>query len=610
MTLPFPRAKSVPYDPNAVFSQNQAVARRLQPHEHAETRINDGAQASVVSGPITGNVNYGDLDQIERQMAIGTAAERDAARHWAANLRALANTQPRLASGITSVPAGVEWVYARDGSLTGRDAGGWVSDCSLPLRAATAMLQQLTVTGVVACFLSPVHGAQLRAALDKLDASQAIIALTPDRRELRIALGCFDFSEDIQRHRLWFAWGLDWETELTSLLADHPGLPTPSDFIRTPPVPDDVASRLIPAAERIISKALSDRTRQAQSLATPRPKRSSPARRLGVVAGSRFRLWNNPGTALARVFADTTAPSDWKRLDSDDPACASGLALALLASECDALVTCDLSRSCLSALIPASLPVITWLTTPAVPPFPAEASDDALLLADSAWLPAARAAGWPESRIAIAGWPPTWELPAFAPPGGLALIADTRALDTPTAELELSSHHLLWESIREELAHDPFQLTADIDAYLATRRAKLGISEAGFNRPFFVDRLLLPAYQQGLARKLRAAGLPLRVFGGAWDELPDFRDAWGGPVRSAQDLEAAVASASVLVYAWPTEHAHEIETLGKPVLRRNARRYDAVLREARSVIGSSQSPADGPVLSEAMIRKMQSAASR
>src|SRR6202035_5470454 len=109
------------------------------------------------------------------------------------------------------VPAGVDWVYARDGSLTARDSTGWVSGCSLPLRAAQAMLQQLTVTGVVACFLSPVHGAQVRAALDKLDASQAVIALMPEMRDLRIALGCFDFSDDIQRHRLWFAWGENWE---------------------------------------------------------------------------------------------------------------------------------------------------------------------------------------------------------------------------------------------------------------------------------------------------------------------------------------------------------------------------------------------------------------
>ena len=534
-----------------------------------------------------------------------TAAEREAARHWAANLRAISRTQPRLAATLPGVPAGIEWVYARDGSLTGRDERGWWSECSLPLRAAQATLRTLTVNGVVACFLAPAHGAQLRAALDLLDASQAVIALMPATRELRIALGCFDFSNDIEKHRLWFVWGENWDVELAELFDAHPGLPTPTDFIRTPLLPEDVAAHLIPAAERIVSATLTARIGQSASLAARNRAgtRRGKSSRLGVVAGSRFRLWNNAGPALAYVTANA-AEGTHHRLDPDDPACASGLALALLASESDVLVTADLPRARLGALAPASVPVIAWITTPQVPAYVSECPGDALLLADPAWHAAARAAGWPESRLATAGWPAAWSLPANVPGAGIALIVDTLPLTTPKSDLTLSSHHLLWELIRDELTSDPFQLGGDVDQYLADRRDKMGIATDGFNRTLFIDRLLLPAYQQGLARSLIGAGLPLRVFGKTWDQLPDFRAAWGGPVRTAPELQAAVAGARLLVHPWPARFIHEIDTVGKPVLRCAGMRAETVIRAAREWMNATRSPSVEPRLSEEIVRRL------
>src|SRR5665213_168946 len=153
----------------------------------------------------------------------GTLAEISAARNWAANIRALRATQPCVAGAIDGLdPHGIEWVFGRDGALTVLEAaGGWWNGCSMPARAAQFMFRDARLSGRVVCFLCADHAAQIRVVLDQLEAPQAIIALMPDARALRVLLGCGDFSQDLAAHRLWFAWGEEWACLLyTSDAAD------------------------------------------------------------------------------------------------------------------------------------------------------------------------------------------------------------------------------------------------------------------------------------------------------------------------------------------------------------------------------------------------------
>jgi hypothetical protein len=53
----------------------------------------------------------------------------------------------------------------------------------------------------------PPHAAHLRAALDRLSASQAVVAVVLDPAALPVLLSCDDFSADIAAHRLWVAAG-------------------------------------------------------------------------------------------------------------------------------------------------------------------------------------------------------------------------------------------------------------------------------------------------------------------------------------------------------------------------------------------------------------------
>src|SRR5205807_9778189 len=117
-------------------------------------------------------------------------------------------------------------------------------------------------------FLSPLHAAQLRVALDRLERSQAIVAIIPDATTLWVVLHCEDFSQDIAAHRLWFAAGENWEAELERLFVDQPGLCTPSQFIRPILADPEAADRLIAPAQKIFSTEGSRRAEQIRQLAS------------------------------------------------------------------------------------------------------------------------------------------------------------------------------------------------------------------------------------------------------------------------------------------------------------------------------------------------------
>src|SRR5581483_5308409 len=158
-----------------------------------------------------------------------TRADEEARRNWDANRSALAESQPVLAERLQSVTPMVSWIYGRDASLTARDdAGRWWTGCSVPRRAAEAMLKSLEPSGTFGCFLSPTHAGQLRAAFNRLRRDHAILAVIPDELTLRVALHCGDFSNEIKQRRLVFACGRAWDRDLAAIFRDRPGLPVPS----------------------------------------------------------------------------------------------------------------------------------------------------------------------------------------------------------------------------------------------------------------------------------------------------------------------------------------------------------------------------------------------
>ena len=536
-------------------------------------------------------------------MIAGASAKEMAQRNWAENLRALHEAQPGALSVTAGELPGPEWLFARDGSATAMLPNQrWWGGCSVPHAAARVMLRKMDIAGNVACFLSPMHAAQLRVALDMLEPRQAIIALVPDASTLWVMLHCEDFSKDIAAHRLWFAAGEEWERELARLFVDNPGLPTPAQFIRPIVADPEPTDRLIAPAQKVFAAEGIRRTEEIRRLASV-PRTGHPRRRVCVIAPSGFRLWDPAPDALSNSFLHADGDKVFAvRFDSDDPASASALALASAITECDAIVSANFTRADAPDVAPIDMTWISWVTTPRIPLAAPAGPKDVVLLADPAWRAMALEGGWTADRVHIAAWPEIARdnRPAAA---SLALIADTQLLHPPKSVEDYSSHKLLWEMIADELLHDPFAIGDDVHRYLGRKSARLQIGDAGFDRSVFIERLIVPAWQQGLARLLVREALPVRIRGKGWERIEVLTPHAEGAVHSSLEFDSIVDGATALVHAWPSNGAHPINAVGRPVVRAFGCRRDSFLRDARLAL-KNELPASAPASQHALSWKL------
>ena len=502
-------------------------------------------------------------------MTIGLPATEAVTLNWRQNAAAIGASQPELSRELSSVdPAVAEWLYARDGYLTAFvEPEQWWTGCSVPLAAARAMLSKMDVTGVVACFLEPTHAGALRASLERLRPQQAVIVVQPDVVELARALHCDDFSTEIATGRLWFVTGEDWPAALRSLLSLQRGLPTPSSFIRLPTAATERIEQLVGSAQSVFGDLSRARAGAVHRLRESwRAAEASPGP-VGIIAPSQFRLWDDAAGVLAETLAVDSALS-WPRFDPDQPTTASPVALAEFASRAGALVSADLSRAEAPQTVPDALQWVTWVTTGLIPPFARAGVNDRLILADPQWQAAAQQAGWPEARIAVAGWP-------ALPPEGAShpdprshvwMIEDTAPILADKSLDEFSSHRLLWEAIESELRRQPLLSGGDPDAFLSQRMRQIGIAEQGFDRRLFLDRLIRPALQHGVARLLVRAGVDLRLAGRGWELIDDLRSRAAGPVTSRNELYARVRDARVIVHTGSSSIVHPMDRAARPVI--------------------------------------------
>jgi hypothetical protein len=465
------------------------------------------------------------------------------------------------------------------------------------------MLKTLELRGTLACLLAPVHAAQVRRALELLGPEQGLIVLMPDEAALPLALHCDDFSDEVAKHRLFFAVGDGWKRALRELFKSHPGLPTPNLFLRPPTTADAVAQPLIEGAQEVFKEAIAMQGRRREEIAgRPVGGVSKGRDRVCVVAPSVFRLWGDAGEVLAETLGGV---AEVVRFDPDRPTTASQVAIAGVVRECDALVTANFGRSDLPApVVPADMPWVTWVTTPVVPSGQRAAAGDRLVVADGDVVEAALRVGWGRSQVTVGGWPAVRM--ADAPAGGpVVLIADTRPIQTDIDEdtFEFSSHMVLWELIASELHTNPLLVATDVEAYLASRMARLSIGAEGFNRGMFLDQLIYPAYQQGVARLMLAAKLPARLYGRGWDGIPEFAANAGGEIRSRGDLHAAVAAAAVLVRPGPGRSAHAIDAMPRPVIT-PAGSPDAFVRGLKSAGRAPGTGRSGPAINADLVMSL------
>jgi hypothetical protein len=519
-------------------------------------------------------------------IALPTRPERTTAvRNWSANTAALA------AAGLNfpaDQPIDGDWVTARDGSLTSRSSDGrWWAGCSVPLLAGRSLLAALERGDpLTACLLHPEHAGIVLAARERVGPATVLIVVHSDPAVASHLLHAHDFSDPIRSRQTAFVFGENWQAALRSLFDRSPGLATPSRFVRTKLTADQTIDSMIAAAQTVFGQVTGNRTARLQSIrsaATP----ATPGRTL-VIGGSAFQLWRPSVDELAADLGG--AGLETIRFDTDDPLHGAPLALAIAADGCDAVVAADVFRDDARGMLAASAAWTTWVTRPVVAPFESAGPRDGVLLADKAWTPVARAAGWPAERIRYCGHRRATTPPPPAEPL-LGVLGHHRPVIPPESVTTFSSHRLLWDAIEAELLENPLAIGGDIGAYLDNRAGQINLDPAELDRPAFYDRLIAPAYQRGLVTLLTRAGLPVGLFGDGWSDDPALIKFARGDLRCRADLDAAVAQCSALVHTLPVAGAHMIDGLGRLVVRATA--SEPFVRAARKAMaaGSPRQPA-------------------
>jgi len=538
------------------------------------------------------------LCEISASSPTDTIATLQARQNLAANRLAL-----RLSSAFLSIPDELEahdWVYARDGSLTRRADGNWLGNCSVPLLAGREMVKSLAAKGAVICLLDPPHAQTIVAAFERLTPLQTVIVIKTDATDLMSLLACADLGNLITARRLHWIAGDAWPGQLHQLLADNPGLPVPSQFVRVSATEDSVVQGIIQIARPIIIEAGKRRAQRTLALLS---KARPNTRKVAVLTQSHFRLWDDAGAILGMTL-QSASQFQTQFLDQDHPLTACTTALAICAAESDAIVTANAARADLPGLVGTDRPWICWVTGGRIPARDPHAPADGLLLADPAWREPALRAGWPANRIRITGWPMRAGQHSTEKISSLALICNTSSLDVPEDELPYSSHHVLWQTIARELLETPDSLTANLDAFLSDRLARYRISEEGFDRRLFIERLLLPAYAHGLAGTLVRGGIPLNLYGKGWQDLPAFAPHAREPVESGEALIDIARCHKALVHCWPSHTAHPIDSLGVPVVRAGKNR--SLIAPFREAIANPSNPVQRvvPSLSADLINEL------
>ncbi len=532
-------------------------------------------------------------------VARPAAAARAAERCWDGNRRALLARQPAQMAALDGCELDVTWATARDGSVSARDADGrWWAGCSVPLLAGRALLRSLTVEPGGHCLLAPAHAGLVVAARERLGPGPVLFVVQPDLAACRMILACDDFSADVAAGRTWFFAGEDWPAAFRRAFDDHPGLALPARFVQTRLTPDGAIEPIVTAAQAAIGDVASARAATLHRRAAGRP--SLDRGRAVVIAGSDFSPWAvGAGPLRAAAAAVGLAVIGY---DTDDPIASSPLALAAAAEGCGTVLAVDVGRADAAPVVSAAATWVTWVTRPAVPAYPGSATEDHLIVADAAWSGLAARAGWPSDRTSVGRCPPL--LPAMPPrrPAALGLIADTAPITPPEGLRDFSSHELLWEEIAAELHGDPL-VVSDARAYLTARAEQFSIDPAQLDAGRFVGRLILPAYAQGLARLLVAGGLPVRLWGNGWDDLPEFRGHAAGGVDDRSAFADAVAASTALVRPTPGPAWHPVHACGRPTLAADRHGPTYLARAARLLRGTAGSSGQrGPSLADAIAR--------
>jgi hypothetical protein len=521
-----------------------------------------------------------------------TRALEEAVRNFEINKSALEAVWPRSVFCVPETLAELEWLYARDGSLSARHVDGqWLSQVSIPERAARKMLGKAIVNGSSAVMIAPTHAQQIRAMLDRMSKQQVLIVVIPGEYIAGTILACADFSADIRAQRLWLACGPDWPEEIHAILDTHEGIAPPSMMIRVPGLNAETVERVLKHCETMLARhSTTHRTQLGLLQAKPRfPQR--PPKKVCVVTGA-FKLWDDAAYLLGQAAG--RGPIESIVLDASTGTQTSALRLARTVDGCDAIVTANLSRTDLPQVVPENVPWITWMTTNRIPrPDPA-ASFDRLIVADASQRSLATDAGWDGARVVVGQEPIRCNTTSRA--ATPAIIADLPRMTMPRAVEEMSSQRLVWERVEHDITRNPFCIGSQPLEYIYNIAAEIGLGRTSFPIDTFRTELLVPCFMRSFAKLLASRGVKFAIYGRGWEAVEELASRSKGPLETDSALANALASSSILLDVWPGEPTHPARRAGKPMLRPWGRDLASLPREINRAAISTMKQNDVPVI--------------
>lgn len=521
-----------------------------------------------------------------------TRAFAEAAKNFESNKSALEAVWPRGVLCLPETLPELEWIYARDGTLSARHVDGqWLSSVSIPQRAAQKMLGKAIVSGSSAVMLAPTHAQQIRVMLDRMTKQQVLIVIIPGEYIAGTILACHDFSADIRAQRLWLALGPDWPEELHAILDTHEGIAPPSMMIRVPGLNADAVERVQKHCETMLARhSTTHRTQLGLLQAKPRYPQLPPKK--VCVIGGPFKLWDDAAFLLAKASKELDLESNV--LDSSLGTQSSALLLARTVDGCDAVVTANLARTDLPQVAPHDVPWVTWVTNNRIPRNEPAARLDRLVVAHASQIAAAVDAGWPATSVSVGQEPiRCGSTRRSALP---AIIADLPRLTMPRSVEEMSSQRLVWDRVEHEVKRNPFCIGAQPSEYLCRIAQEIGLSRSSFPLELFQSSLLVPLFMRSLATVLASRGVKFAIYGDGWDAVPEVADRWKGTIETEAAFAEAVESTSILLDVWPGMSTHPARRAGKPMLKPWGRDLTSVLREINRASLATMKQSEVPVI--------------
>jgi hypothetical protein len=121
----------------------------------------------------------------------------------------------------------------------------------------------------------------------------------------------------------------------------------------------------------------------------------------------------------------------------------------------------------------------------------------------------------------------------------------------------------------------------------------------------FIDELIIPAFGQGVVKAMVKQGISVELHGAGWDQIAGLEKFSRGTIETREQLDAALARASVLVHCLPLAFAHSMESAGRTVVRAFGQTREGFLREVQSINREAmirRSPAISPEIVMRLLR--------